>query len=168
MCRAAFINSFLRAHWKTKVRSRPCINRQPGKGKPWKAPLALERRSKLKSINTNMMTERNTALCMKIHFQLQPHVKMKTSFNITHICITEPFVEYLVKQCLFTLPFSFPPLHSFLPTFTAFSEKMLNNVSCPTTEMASPGSEYVQKKEIKFADLEWHNQFLLQCQKPDC
>lgn len=147
MCRTAFNNSFLRAHCKTKGRSRPCINRQSGKGKLWKAPPALERRSKLKSINTNMMTERNTALYMKIHFQPQPHVKMKTSLNLTHICITEPFEKYLVKLCLFTLPVSFPPLSSFLLTFAAFSEKMLNNVFCSTTEMASPTSEYVQRRK---------------------
>lgn len=38
------------------------MNRQPGKGKLWKAPLALERRSKLKSVNTNMMTETHSAM----------------------------------------------------------------------------------------------------------
>lgn len=65
-------------------------------GKTLETPLALER-SKLKSINTNMMTDKNTAPCMKIHFQPQPHVKMKISFNLTHICITEPFGKYLVK-----------------------------------------------------------------------
>lgn len=161
MCRAAFIHSFLTAHCKTRRRSRPYINRQSGKAKLWKAPLALERRSKLKSINTNMMTERDTAPCMKIHFQPQPHVKMKTRFNLSHMCNTELFEKHLVKYSLFTLPFSFPPLHSFLPTFPAFSEKMLNNVFCPTTEIASPMSQYILKNEISFADLERHNYFFL-------
>lgn len=70
--------------------------RQAGKGKLWKALLALERR-KLKSININTMTDGNTAQLKKIHFHPQPRVKMKTSYHLTHICIIEPSEMPLVK-----------------------------------------------------------------------